>query len=466
MKNIIYSALFALIVLVSAACSKIEEADQIYISYSSYTFGCEPGNLVLDINSNAAWDVSCDADWIELGGKSDDKLEISVTENATSSVRHASLTFTAGTAVKSVSISQLYKTFSGTFADIDELFTPVFSRNGKFYATVTIVQGDDGSELKAPLVVNCETGERQVLEGLPGYTSVRAVSDDGSIVAYSSGLGGDVLYVDGEAVDVPVPGCQYYAVHAISSDNRIMAGYAYNAQERSFKPVRWIDRVPEILLVPEKDLADYPVKNAMARGCSADGSVIYGSDWNTYGLMYWKDGEVHYPAKDLMQIKTINYDNYGTIVEMPAVSYIFQYAESHKISANGRYIAAGVLDYLTESPDRPSEQIRYPVVLDTETGEAHYLQFDGMYDHIGLTADNDGVCYAAAGHDNYMTGFVFDFNSSRAYTISEWMSSRYGISVDDNRMVVNVSDDGNVISGWKANSSMIGILYSGWYYMK
>ena len=122
---------------------------------------------------------------------------------------------------------------------------------------------------------------------------VIAVSDQG-IVFCVTGTG-ECLMIDMEGEVVPVPKIPGYnrgwpRVSRTSSDGRYWAGYVGD-DSAVYHPVLWTDGVPEILPMPEKNFRGYDFFNGiMARGISADGSIIYGSTWENddFGMVYWK----------------------------------------------------------------------------------------------------------------------------------------------------------------------------------
>lgn len=85
-----------------------------------------------------------------------------------------------------------------------------------------------------------------------------------------------------------------------------------------------------------------------ARGCSADGSVIYGSTWDNldFGMLYWKEGKVDWVGSDVREVETVQIDNgIGETIDYRLVNGMIATAEYTKISPNGRWIAGA---YRTE----------------------------------------------------------------------------------------------------------------------
>lgn len=454
----------------AAGCASKEESSQIYTSYSSYTFAAHESTLRIDVTSNRTWTVEEDADWLEVTTTEADFAILKALENESGSDRSTVVVFRADGAEARVNIGQTAKTYSGKFVDVTEYDTPVFSRNGKYYATYSLEYLSDGmTAVTTPIIVNAFTGESRQIEGSSEYQRVAAVSDDGRIVAIdlnNGGMGGTAVEIDGQIQTLEVPGYSSATVSAMSSDGSVMVGYAMDMANWSFVPVKWTDMQPEILELPQTNSAGQPLSNgAMARGCSGDGSVIYGSEWDYLGLVYWKGNELFFPGKDFAELKEVITENWwGDKEEITVICTIQKTAEPYSISENGRYIAATFYDYDINEDKEIVAELNYPVIVDTESGDAHVIRTSNT-NAAGVTADNDGLCFGGSPAMGITEGFVFDFRSGSATGMSEWMMNTYGVFIENNRMVVNISAGAEVISGWKVAESLLGTNYIGWYYI-
>lgn len=468
--TIILKAACLLAAAAAAGCTSREESSQIYTSYSSYTFAAHESTLRIDVTSNRTWTVEEDADWLEITTTGEDFAILKALANESGEERSTVVTFRADGAEAEVSIGQTAKTYEGKFIDVTDYDTPVFSRNGRFYATYSIEYLSDGmTAITTPIIVDAFTGESRQIEGNSDYLRVAAVSDDGRVVAIdlnNGGMGGTVVEIDGQMHTIEVQGYSSATVSAMSSDGSVMVGYAMDMANWSFVPVRWTDMQPEVLEMPQTNSADQPLSNgAMARGCSGDGSVIYGSEWDYQGLIYWKDGELFFPGKDFAEFKDIISENWwGEKEEMTVICTIQKTAEPYSISENGQYIAATFYDYDINEDKEIVAELNYPVIIDTQSGESHIIKTTNT-NAAGITADNNGLCFGGSPAMGITEGFVFDFRSNTVTGMSEWMMSTYGVFIENDRMVVNVSSDSDVISGWKVTESLLGTNYIGWYYI-
>ena len=460
----------------AAACTDERDFDQIYPARSSYAFDAAGGSVTIEVTSNTAWSADKDADWLTLTASEDrTQLTATATANTTDAVRTALVTLSGGNAeTRQITFSQQNAGFTGRFADLYDLSDkPVFSRNGKFCGGL-INEGyleDGNTAIKAPVIINALTGERRQLEGSTEYYNLRAVSDDGQVIAINIGSAGGTLLIRGEEHITPeVEGHRNARVEAVSSDGSVWVGYAQNTDTRAYAPIKWVNGTPEVLSVPELNMRGTALRNgAMARGCSADGSVVYGSEWDSQGLIYWKNGQLYYPAQESSEIKTILISSMltGGLMEGEVACYIRMTAEPYCISPNGRYIGSCFYDYKSNGDDAPATQIVYPALVDTETGESHIMKFESVTAFAkGMTADNDGYCYGNSTDSGDALGWVYDYRGPSMTPMNEWVRNHYGVLIDQNRYIINVSEDGNIISGYCVEKSKkAGTVYMGWYYI-
>lgn len=461
--------------LLLAACTDKQDFDQIYPSRSSYAFDAAGGSVTIEVSSNTAWSADKDADWLTLvADENRTQLTVTATPNTTDKPRTAHVTISGGAAEsQQVTFTQQNETFAGRFMDLYDLASmPVFSCNGKFFGSL-INDGyleDGNTAIKAPVIINTVTGERMQLDGSTEYSGLRAISDDGKVLAINIGSSsGTLILKDGEQITPEVEGYRGARVEALSTDGSVWVGYAQNTTTRAYAPIKWVNGTPEILPVPELSMHGAALRNgAMARGCSADGSVVYGSEWDTQGLVYWKNGQLFYPAQESSETKKILMSTmFGTLMEVEVPCYIKMTAEPYCMSPNGRYIGAGFTDYKSNGDEAAASELVYPALIDTETGEIHIMKFASVTKSAkGMTADNDGYCYGNSTDTGEALGWVYDYRGPSMTPVNEWMQSHYGVVVDQNRYILNVSSDGNIVGGWCVEKSkQSGTVYMGWYYV-
>lgn len=456
-----------------AACMKTVIEDYIHPSVRSYTFTSDEGTYSIEINASSdEWQAEgWDETWLQVEtDQASGTITLTAQANSTGSIRETTVTLACGTAEAGITVSQFYEGFNGLFVDMREFADkPVFSKNGKYYATYDHEYLEDGNTaVKYPLIINAETGETTRLEGSTEYTDVKAVNNDGTMLSIGTSLS-CVVFKNGEKLSLEIPGYKNINVEGFNGDGSIMVGYAQESEGRKYMPVKWNGLEPELLQIPEENMNGMQLRNgAMARGCSEDGSVVYGSEWDTQGVVYWKNGEMKYIAKETAIARTTLVPNMftGELDEVEDYAYLKKNAERYCISPNGRYIACTFYDFYTdESGSEPSSDINYPALVDTETGEAILFDKAGFMKSMGTTASNDGTLFGNTTDFGDPQGYVFTKGSSSGVPVGEWMMSEYGIITDNNRYVMNISADNNTVSGWRVESSATGTTYRGWYYI-
>lgn len=450
---------------VSCTEEQTSAADSITLSVNSFTFASEGETFNLEIeafsHSGEDWTFDGGAEWL-TAERSDSGLVLTAAPNETDEMREATLSFICGEAETSLSLSQLGKRFPGSFVDMsagEYGYQTKFSTNGKYCAAYALeTPSPNSAQIFIPIVINTETGEETRYEGSSEYSAIRAISDDGRMLSLTVGSVGCALLIDGQAVDIPTPsGYQNPVISGFSEDGSVMVGYVREISGYAYHPVSWVNMTPIVLDIPETNMNGEDLFNgAMARGCSADGSIVYGSEWDTQGFIYWDEKGMHFAGKESSTTRPISY--MGMTIDMPA--YFMKTAENYSISQNGRYVA-GVFNDWTPNGDGTymASSLTYPAVYDIQ--EDSLIVFEDYSGHSAMFADNEGRVFGGAG------GIGYVYSESGATTVDEWMASEYGLIVDNSRYILNISEDGRTVSGWRTemNASSQTLLI-GWYYVE
>ena len=253
------------------------------------------------------------------------------------------------------------------------------------------------------------------------------------------------------------------SVQSISADGRIWVGFGMDdvlAFGGMYRPLKWTDGgTPEVLPVPELNFRNEPyVAGVMARGCSADGSVIYGSTWDNldFGMLYWKDGKVDWAGSDVRRIHT-EINRYGE--EEICVDAMRCMADLTQISPNGKWIAGAYRYEIMEDGNYHIET--YPAVFNTETGKTVIIKDYGerVVSHI----TNDGIVCIA--NSSYLpnNGFMYDVNTqTNLGSVQEWILSTYDI-IAPMGYIRHVSPDGQYLMAHTMEDSALQPRVVGWY---
>lgn len=399
------------------------------LSRTAYTFPASGSDsIVICVESNMEWEMIKEAEWVTAYRTGEDSVVVKAYANTSEEIRTGQITFTAGNITQSVHLEQLQNSFTGLLIDfpLSDVRGGAMSPNGKFAAAVysEIISGDDWAYYG--IKVNMETGETEEIPvptaptGDP-YIMIQAISDDGETLIYGNTMAAQyAAYRNNELVDLEIP--EGYLEHpsllaALSSDGSVIVGSIQVPGGGPHKPAKWTDGKLEILPSPEENAYGEPLINGViVRGCSADGQILYGSEWDQHGLIYWIGNEMFYPGREYAQERSV----------------IECYAEYYCISPNGRWIASTFAD-------------ASPVRVDTKTHEVEF--FDGY--GCGITVTDDGLVFGCPTTMAVTSGCVFDFDNGTTYGISEYMQNVHGLDLSDNRIIQYRAPGGKAYLGYR-----------------
>lgn len=463
---------FAAAVILLAGCTQAPKNEYVKLSDAACTFRAAD-NLpqTVRVNASGSWTAESGASWLTVEQQAD-ALVLTVADNDTDYDRSTEILIASGRAEASISVSQLaadsniarlriLKTFSGG---------TVMSKSGRYVGGIISELQPDESYCYYPVIIDLETDEWTTTGPFPSaqYMLLKphAISDQGQIFCFNAqdsscpiiDLQGDVLMPQG------IDGFKHNpTVQGISEDCRIWVGYQQTGDHENnnlYHPVKWVDGVPELLPMPEASLRGEPFVNGiMARGCSADGSIIYGSSWDNldFGMVYWKDGKVDWAGSDVRRIHKET-DIYGE--EITCVDAMRCMADLTQISPNGKWIA-GQYRYEIVDENGYYSIATYPCVFNTETGKTVIIKDYGerVVSHI----TNDGIVCIA--NSSYLPndGFMYDVNTqTNLGSVQEWILSTYGI-IAPMGYIRHVSPDGQYLMAHTMEDSALQPRVVGWY---
>lgn len=443
-----YLLFLPVFILVSCGMEEQEQENFLNVSVNRYTFmGNTDYTLAVGVDSYADWEVGCDSDWVNLESDSD-SIRISVAVNNTGETRSAVVKVVSEELIREIVVDQLSESFNGHFEDMYYFGHNIaMSDNGKYICGVKI-DLVNGKYVYTPVLVDTYTGEKTDLESIDGYDQVLGVSGDGNVIVLMGTDGSSTLVLkDGEPVEMILPeGYDKPRVQYVNDDGTIMIGYCINRNASGYKPfvsVKWTNGEAEILESPDCNIwGEEWVCDAMARGASIDGSVIYGSEWTDFGVLYWKDKELFYVSKDYADAS-----NHTT--------FILE-AERTNISPDGHYIGCSQAQLYTGS--MPSKT---PSVIDTHMNIC--VVFENADEGICTHVTNDGTAFFASPSVSSSYGFAADIETKEIVPLDEWVYSKYGITISADRYIKRVSMDGKVLFGILTIQTPLGPGFIPWY---
>lgn len=459
---------YCLLVAMIAACS--DDAKEIIVdSYlqpdvKAFSFGADgTDKLTIRIESSADWTVEYGADWLTELESTSSSLTIGATANDKQKVRTATITLKNSHDAKStVTVNQGFRLISSDVPYFFSVFNTelVISSSGEYAAYMSFEYDANGWPLWSPAIINMRTGE--VTAG-PAKADLQqepiacCVTDEGGFImqmpngtSYNAKMKPVMFDVNtGLETAIDDGGYGNVAVQGISEDGQIMVGYV---ESSDYIPCKWVNGRLELLSIPLEGIIGSMVYGAVARGCSPDGSIIYGSEWNTelFSPVVWKNGKMSYVGADM--VKLVDYTSYNTNESgyyLEDVSeYIYPTMSSKKQSSpDGRYLASTYrgIYYLDETA-RIGYWTYYPAYYDLEN--KMYTVLENVPGGSGISMTDDGLFFYR--DENYV-GYVLNTVTEKSWTVNEWLRNDYGLVVPENSMILSVSTNRKVVFGYQVS---------------
>lgn len=443
--------------------------DYLNLDRTSYTFGHEGDTLKVKVDANVQWTVETDAEWLEY--ETDDTSAVFIAGPNDGAERSAAVSFVAeGIAPVNLNLSQLCAEFSGSITYFDSNVMMKYSPKAH-YALRIVAVTVGGLPYNEVYLINNDTEECTRLEDieteLRNYAGLVGISDQGHILF--TGVDKYGIYFNGNIEEISMPSyLESFSFTAISSDGKTVIGTGRKSEApRPYVPFKWSNGTYEELQIPEKNVLGDPLTSGVTLGgMSDDGSVIWGYDNESVnyspvnGLIYWKNGEMHYVGAESAEIKT--YMQSGNEKKVPCLirkQGSITSAAGPKVSPDGRYILAEYFDVEIVDGQR-GEEYSYPVRIDTETGE--YIIFRDYSDMLAYTVNPEGEIFGASPFIS--AGYIAEdgivLTSSGAETVSSYFKSRYGMVLSDKMLMSQFIPESSQYLGMK----LIGkTMYGGQY---
>ncbi len=475
MKNFIPSLLAAATALLATACTTPENA-YVRLSDAACTF-LPAGNQPKAIEVNASGPLRAEPGSSLLTvERSAEGLSLSVADNEDGE-RNTVITVTCNGATARIAVLQmapdntLYRYRNLKSFDMQA----TMSKNGRYIGGNIKDLLSDGSWVNYPTIIDLETDE-WIQHGPFPNTLFNielpfAISDEGTVFFLDANttacvgfnLAGDYFLPANAEGHKLLP-----SVQSISADGRTWVGWGLDdvlALGGMYRPLKWTDGgTPEVLPVPELNYRNQPyVSGVMARGCSADGSVIYGSTWDNLdnGMLYWKDGKVDWVGRDVRDVRTVQIENsMGELIDEVIVNGMTVTAELTNISPNGKWIGG---TYRTEDYPSPRNyvQARYPAFFNTETGKTTVVKDFG--EGFGGHVTDDGLGIILPGTFLPTSGIVYDIeNQVSLGSVAEWILDNYGMVIPM-CYITYMTPDKSCLLGTVVEYSEVGPRTVSWY---
>ena len=427
------------------------------------------------ITSPDNWEARSSGSWLQAE-RQGTALVLTPEENLTGAERSTEVTVTAGQATARIQVTQLGDTtLPIIYRKLDDLHSSAISPDGNivggYYSTA-----DDESYSKMTVVfIDLRTGERTEFgpypESLILPTSVSCVTSQG--LMYVVNGQGDMFAFDMHERNYFIPEVAGYATIQVNSSSAYgtkWVGRATGKGETMYVPLISENGTVRELPMTELNYRNEPHSmGIIARGISADGSIIYGTSWENsdFGMLYWINNGtstaapkwVGHDVKEVWE-ETMKMSD-GTEYTTHLVNGLICQAQLTKISPNGKWIASS---YRTETPadDRTSIiTTQTAAFYNTETETTTIVSDYG--ESVGVHVTDDGIGFIGIGTLGISSGAVYDLNTGTDLgSTQDWVYDNYGIIIPAG-YINYVSADGRFVLGTKAESSAGGVSFINWY---
>ena len=433
--------------------------------------------------SPAQWTATPGATWVKIERTDEKTLTITVDDNDTGAERNTTVTIDAGEASQTITVNQLPKDSAiARYRKLDTFQMGArISPSGKYAGGFTASIAADDSFQYTPTIVDLETGEWHEFGPYPESVhylhQTMAITDQGLLFISDGANGGQIAIDLTGNLFIPESPAGFRGkpeIQATSADGKYWVGYAMKGKvfedPAPCKALLWIDGVPHELPWPDLNYRDEePWYGGMARGISADGSVIYGTSWENwdFGMLYWiNNGEStakpEWVGKDVREVTPVTMKmSDGTEYETHIVNGMICTANLTNISATGKWIAGS---YRTETPNEDGLSIAMTQVaafFNTETETTVIVEDYG--ESTGVHVTDDGIGFIGVGSLGISSGKVYDLNTGTDLgSTQDWVYDNYGIIIPAG-YINHVSADGRFVLGTKAESSAMGVSFINWY---
>lgn len=467
--------LFGISAAVLAVGCKTEEVSEQYIrlSDSALSFkGSGSTPVTVTVYSSPAWTIAGEgASWVTISDQTESSFTVSVADNENDSERSTVITLQAGEATAELTIQQM--SADNVFARYrfkDEYqYGTAMSPNGLYAGGFFSTTAGSSWEYTVE-VTDLTTGEVTTMGPYDRSLSLMqpaCITDNGDLFIYNERNSTTLFHLDGTYEEIPqVSGFNGNSnVSQVSGDGSIWVGYASKTGDS--RPLIWRDGVAEELPLPPYNYREEPVGIVQARGCSADGKVIFGTTWDNYdyGMIYWdftadghfNDGECHFVGEDVREVRPVErLDANGEPYIYNLCDGMWMTAVNVCVSPNGEWIAGG---FRRESlSNNEVTEITCPAFYNTKTGKT--LLFEDMAGEMGITASSDGLGFTTNA-SMAMSGDVIDLNTQTVLgSASQWIKDTYGISVSG---YIYYKPDNDTVLGAQLLSTGFGMEGVNWF---
>lgn len=473
MNKKLYYAMSLVLVAVGllAGCTKNATSDWVEVDRFMVSLAADgTQEVVINVEASTKWTTSPTATWVKVA-ESENTLTVTAEENESVAGREAEIIITAGSAQATVKVLQVGRESNRAwYRFMTEMQGANISPSGKYVgAYAARVDESTGGQIEWDVyLIDLETNEQTLLNTFPqslyDFNDVRAVTDQGIILLDSKMI--YTVVVEENEADYIVPGfdgLDGIRITATSTDGSVWVGYG----DYPYVPLKYVNGVPELLEMPETNFRGQALEGGvLTRGCSADGSMIYGSTMDNldYGMLYWdKEGHVHWVGEDIREVEEVElFDSNGTPYTDYIVTGMQVEADPYNMSPNGRYIGGIYCQEVPNADNTDVEINQLAAVYDTVEGKT--TVFTDYLGYGGITAvTDDGLALIATSMLSlYCQTEVIDLNTGENLGSGiDYVMDKFGLMLPSSHGLTYLPIGGKAAFGEEAAPS--GALMWYWY---
>ena len=443
---------------IMVGCNKSDvTGNYVNVSDNSCSFNHEGGVATVAISADGAWRAEKGADWVTLSENSS-SITITADANNNRAERICEITVISGSASSTITVYQQGNTKTPVI--YRKVPTSIFSPSGK-YAAGLRTDIENNQNVTYLVLLDLKT-EKEYYYGPYNrdtypISKVHAVADNGDmylIGGKNTSLSPTYFFNRAKA------SIEYFSAGGVfqcSADGTVAVGYIHG-KTTSFGvmealPTKWVNGKEIILDKPEKPyIVDEWFAGLYLRQCSADGKIVYGTEWqNSDHYMIWWDenNDWHYVAADVYKTEellvTDKNGNEGYIIMAKGM---INHNATTAMSSSGEWVAG----WYAENVVRDSGAIGldlYPGfynILENKT----YIFWD-IPNGYGITVTNDGIGFVRTNAALYNSDtetsdyYAVDIRSGNIISSAQqWYFDTYGIYPPAKAVPWGFSPDGTV----------------------
>ncbi len=467
---------------VTQRVAPVEGNDVISIDPKTVAFKAQDNEAqTINVVCDAEWTATPSDQWITVT-PGEGSFTVTAADNGTTAPKEGTVTVAAegyDSAVLTVTqeaAESYYRYFSELLP-----FSMAMSPSGRYVAGLRQeVEGDNFTYF--PFIMDLATGEEHHLDGIPDtlfeMEDPNCVTDQG-LVYYSHGITHTVMVdLDNTHTDMPVFEGYKYApnVYGTSADGSIFVCSAsrYNEAVGTSHsiPLKVVDGIPSELEFPNVSFRGNPVKQAcgiIMRGCSLDGSVCWGTDWQGFdgGLCYWTNDDgnkFHWVGEEDGHRYARTETGWDPIKEKDCDYYLIDgvqgWGSARYMSPNGKWIA-GLYSEEKLEDDRMTtvKTMRVPYFFDIVNKKGYKLE---QYpDHTGVAVTDDGIGFVCAADQASSTIVVDAITGEKIGDLVDWIQTNYNIIIPGDTIAEYIAPNGVFFGKRLVMSAFGGATYPG-----